>query len=1300
MPQKATAEGSKTHTSSTGSSRSSSAQPLLQAKAAEASSGLGVFVGGESSSPLSRLIQSSAIQTRLSIGAPNDRFEQEADRVADHVLTLSNTGKAAPRDGAESIPSNAAVQAKISIQKIPLSAGNLLSRVPEENEEEVQAKGLVQSAFMDLDDEGSEQGEERVAAKFLQASQAGETTTSAGFESSLLSSKGSGSPLPAQTRSEMESGIGADFSGVRIHTDSNAVQMNQDINARAFTHGSDIYFNQGQYDAGSSSGKHLIAHELTHTVQQGASVQTKPGISTVDTTRTQSKIQRGWLGDAWDSVSSAASSAVDWAADQLNEAKNWAKNQLIELVQGIPGYKLLSVVLGQDPISGSPVARDGRNFIEAGLDIIPFGALYQRKLEETGAMEEAATWLDAEMAKVDISLSAILAAIGRFWESLSVTDLADIPAVLSRATNIIRQPISKVITFARNLAVKLLQIVKNAVLSSLVSFIKNHTRGYPLLTVILGRDPITEEAVERTGMNLIKGFMLLSESGEEQLRQMEESGALQRAADWIDGAVARLDLTLEAIQGMFRRAWDLVSISSLMDPVGTFQELANIFLEPAGRIVNFVVEVSIKILGFIKDALVRLLVNYARTVRGYPLLTVILGKDPFSGEPVVRNTENIVHGFMSLMDGGEEQFQEMKASGAIARMSSKVEAAMAQLNFTWAYIRGLFVVAWESLTLLDLAVPALAFVKVVDVFSDVLLRLIAFIWEIVKIVIEVILTLMNFPFKLINNIITRSMEAVEDIKKDPIGFLKNIIRAMKQGFVQFFANIFKHLLNGVVDWLFGELGDAGITPPKDLSFGSILGLVLEILGITIDKIWAKLAEKIGQDKVDRVRSMIDKLTGIWTFVKDVMERGVVAIWEYIADQLSNLWSIVLNAISQWIVTKIITQVTAKLLSMLDPTGIMAVINGAIAFYNAVQSFIQYLREMLEIVNSFVVGVAEIAKGDVSRAANFLEAALAKGIPIAIGFLANQVGLGGLGRRIGEMIDKVRDMVDQALDWLVDKAVSAGSAVLNMGKNAVGAIKNWWQSKKVFSTEDGESHTLLFRGEDKSAKLMLESDPVEIGQWLVEKRAASLPPAKKSALDKVASLVKEADAIRDGTATSPRTMDAVLSELSTNIQAVMGSDVLAEAKEYKDFKTADGWFAPGTLKAFIMQVGGVSESTAQRRINDWKKTDIGSWESGPKDGNKKFSFVHGNKDRKVPQASRRTIYGFGSNIPKDSSDGWKVMEKTLDKTKSERQAIASGYKTEKWARDNPGWINSALSDADFQKTHAIFNCARQKHARIR
>lgn len=918
--------------------------------------------------------------------------------------------------------------------------------------------------------------------------------SASGFESTLASSTSGGSQLSSGTRSFMESNLNADFSGVRIHTDSTAAQMSSQINAQAFTHGNNIYFNEGKYNPDSSEGKNLLAHELTHTIQQGVSVQKRVTNDVQkksnQTTTAKPMIQRSWWGDAWDAVSDVASSAVEFVSEGLEAGLNFIKDKFHDFVVEIPGYKLLSVILGQDPVSGNPVTRNGMNFIIAGLDIIPFGGLFKRKLEETGALAEAAAWLDIQIEGIDISLTSIKEDIEDFWDSLSLSDVGNPNGVLERAANIIRRPIGQIITFAGNVATEFLRIVKNYVLTQLSLHVKN-TRGYPLLCVILEKDPITDEPVERNGMNLIRGFMLLSADGEEQLRQMQESGSLQRAADWIDTAVAELNLSWETIKALFSEAWDLVTIENLMSPISTFQQIVSLFAAPVGRIITFVIKVALQILKFIKDALLRRLSAFAHETSGFHLITVILSKDPFTGERVPRTPENVIRGFMSLMEGGEEQFQQMKQTGAIARTLARINAAVETLGFTWEYITGLFKTAWESFSLHDLAAPLEAFTRLVRLFADPIRRLFAFVWEILKIVIEVLLAIMRFPTDLIRNIITKAMQAINDIKRDPIGFLKNILRAIKQGFIQFFDNILQHLIFGVTGWLFGELREAGVNPPPDFTFKSVLGFVLEVLGITMDKIWKKLAEKIGQDKVDRIRGMLDQLEGIWKFIKDVYTRGPVAIWEYVVEKLSNLWDTVLESVRNWVITKIVEKVVTKLLSMLDPTGIMAVVNSVIAIYRAIESFMKYLRQMLEIVNSFVEGVAEIARGNIRVAANFIENAMHRAMPVIIGFLANQVGLGGIGRKVGEMIEKIREKVDGAIGWLIDKAMSMGRAFLDMLRSGAAAVRGgvarlvqWWTKKRKFNV-GSEKHEIFFKGD----KIYVKSAEQEISELIANHRTA-------------------------------------------------------------------------------------------------------------------------------------------------------------------------------------------------------------------
>ena len=176
----------------------------------------------EAEKPLSSLV----IQTKLTVGQPGDKYEQEADAIADRVMQM---------------PDPQSLQRKCTDC---------------EQEEKVQTKPLSASI-----------------TPYVQRQTKGEPQIGASLESRLNSSKSSGYPLPDTTRSFMEPRIGADFSNVNIHTDSSAVQMSRELGAQAFTHGNHIYFNTGKYSPESPSGKHLLAHEMVHTLQQSESIQ-------------------------------------------------------------------------------------------------------------------------------------------------------------------------------------------------------------------------------------------------------------------------------------------------------------------------------------------------------------------------------------------------------------------------------------------------------------------------------------------------------------------------------------------------------------------------------------------------------------------------------------------------------------------------------------------------------------------------------------------------------------------------------------------------------------------------------------------------------------------------------------------------------------------------------------------------------------------------------------------------------------------------------------------------------------------
>ena len=816
-------------------------------------------------------------------------------------------------------------------------------------------------------------------------------------------------------------------------------------------------------------------------------------------------VQRSWFGDAWKSVSGAISDMASVIEKGLDHAKKFLLGKARDFVRALPGYTMLSFVLAKDPVTGEAMERNGHNLLEAALDMIPLGAVFRVVIDSAGARPVIEGYLDARIADMSAMAAGVMEDVHDFWAGLGLESMKDPEALFRKLEGLLSRALSAIKGFVTSAAADFLATLKRMALSAVSDFVRSHIpRLYPLLCVALGYEPVTNTPVPRNGTNILNAVLSASEEGEEQKAKLEETGTFRRIAAYIDRGIAVFSTAYQMFRAGFSKAWDMVSIESLASPVATFEKVYAIFREPVTLVTGYIKEVAIEILRVVKDALLRRLRDHAKSVTGYTLLTVILGEDPFTHEKVPATVENLIRGFMTLMDGGEEQFKQMKESGAIDKATGRIQTAVDQLNMTPDAIIALFIGLWNSFSLRDILHPIDAFKRILATFGKPLARLVAFVIEIIKIVVDVVLQVMKFPIELVGRIMANAATAFHLIKADPVAFLKNLLRSIKQGFIQFFDNILSHLLHGVTEWLMSELKDAGVPTLSDFSLRGVIGWVLAVLGITMEKIWEKLAEhpRIGPQRVQRIRGMIDKLEGIWTFIKDVQERGVAAIWDKIQEQLSNLWETVLDSVKNWIMEKIINAMVTKLLSMLDPSGIMAVVNSAIAIYSAIQSFVRYLAEMLRIVNSFVEGVVEIAQGNISRAANALENALHGAMPVVIGFLANQVNLGGVGKKVGEILVKVQALVDKALSWLVNKAVDTAFAIFDKlfgtGGKADDPNAPWWKNEMFgFTAEDNSRHNLFLKGSNDNPQLFMRSKEVKVEEFLNEIKEEYKDDTKKT-----------------------------------------------------------------------------------------------------------------------------------------------------------------------------------------------------------
>lgn len=197
--------------------------------------------------------QRRPIQAKLTLGPVNDKYEQEADSVARQV-----TRQIAAPPASEPAPAGVAQRMgedEDDLMTKPMPGA--VQRVEELDEDKLKMKPLPGAVQRMGSGEGGAIDHQ--------------------IESSIEGARSGGSALDQGLRSSMEPAFGADFSGVRVHTDAKADSLNRSLQARAFTTGQDIFFRGGEYNPGSGGGKELVAHELTHVVQQnGPTVAKKP----------------------------------------------------------------------------------------------------------------------------------------------------------------------------------------------------------------------------------------------------------------------------------------------------------------------------------------------------------------------------------------------------------------------------------------------------------------------------------------------------------------------------------------------------------------------------------------------------------------------------------------------------------------------------------------------------------------------------------------------------------------------------------------------------------------------------------------------------------------------------------------------------------------------------------------------------------------------------------------------------------------------------------------------------------------
>lgn len=454
------------------------------------------------------------IQAKLAVSKPTDPLEKEADRTAEKVMRAPAgpvaQGGASP--GAGAVPVQRAAK-----DDTVLRAGE-------------GSAGIVKDA-----------------------------------QSAIVASSAGGQPLARDTREFMEPRLGADLGDVRVHADENAHSLSSHVSARAFTYRNHMFFNRGEYQPGTAEGKHLLAHELTHTVQQGA-VPPGPTIRRAKAPQ----IQRTPAP-----VSTAAPMVQRFGFDDILQ-------YFADKANYIPGFRMLTLVLGFNPITMKSVARTAANFLRALIEMVPGGAIITRVLDSHGVINDAAAWVEQKVAVLGDLGSMLSGAVSRFIDGIGWRDILDPGGVWDRAKRIVTDPIGRLIAFGGSVVGELLGLVKRAILRPLAALAEG-TAGYDLLKAVLGQDPITGDPVPQDADALIGGFMKLIHQ-EEIWQNIKRGNAVNRAFAWFKGALAGLLAFVRSIPQRIVQLVTSLTFEDVITVVGAFRKVGSAF---AGMVGSF-----------------------------------------------------------------------------------------------------------------------------------------------------------------------------------------------------------------------------------------------------------------------------------------------------------------------------------------------------------------------------------------------------------------------------------------------------------------------------------------------------------------------------------------------------------------------------------------------------------------------------------------------------------------------------------------------------------------------------------------
>jgi hypothetical protein len=641
---------------------------------------------------------------------------------------------------------------------------------------------------------------------------AGPPAVSADISREIETATIGGTPLPADVREFMEPRFRADFGEVRVHTDERAERLSAQLSARAFAYGRHIFFGRNQYRPNEPEGAELLAHELTHTIQQRAVVQ-RSEETTVER-RAPSVVQRLGLSDILDG--------------------------LAELAANVPGFTLLTLIIGRNPINMRVVERNLVNLLRAFMGLIPGGEVLFQVLERYGVVQRIAEWVDRQTAAMGISFQSIRDAFTRFTDSLGWSDIFSPRDVWRRAQEIFTPTLTRIRNFVSNLVTQAITWLKETFMEPISNFCRE-IPGYGIVKVMLGRDPFTNAVVPRTALNVVRAFAEFIPGGTEKVDQLVQSRSLERAYQWFITETQQRNLTWERISGTLAQAWNSLQLEDVLHPIDTLQRMIGLFRPLLTDLV-----------GFARAALMKLaeLIFEAAMGAGGARIVAIFKRARETFNVIISDPVGFLRNLLSAVGQGIRQFMNNilahLRAGVIAWLTGPVARAGIQIPEQWD-LKGII---WFVLQILGLTWPNIR-------------------QKLVRLMGERPVAMLEAGFQLLM-----------DIRE------KGLVQALKDRVTEFFGQLRESALGAIKNFIQQRLVMAGIQ--QLLSLLSPVGAVIQAI-IKIYNTVKFFIDKINEI-LDLVEAVVNSIAEIAAgrigqaanFVERTMARTIPVILDFLA----------------------------------------------------------------------------------------------------------------------------------------------------------------------------------------------------------------------------------------------------------------------------------------------------------------------------------------------------------------------------------------------------------------------------------